>query len=187
MFVPYEPDSPLDIYRNNDRCVCGASALLTTKGGINHGYCNECAKKRQSFVVGKVNTVHVYKEEIFKSAIINTLESIRVSVIEERLYYLVDKFFYDNQSNETFIEPYERDDFKLKVLREKCRIQEAFIEKIPYTGTNEGLGLIVGRKKELEHIYNYYVRELKEINEQDKRRIDSLCRNLSENVPKLNK
>ena len=187
MFIPYEPDSPLDVYRNDEKCVCGASTLLTNKGGENHGYCNACAKKRERFSISMIDTVYLRKDEKFKYAILNTLETIRISAIRERIFYLVDKFFSENASKETFIEPYDRSDFKLKVLREKCRIQEAFIEKIPFTETDESLSLIVNRKKELEYIYNYYVKELKNQNERDKRTIDSLCNELSGNVPKLNK
>lgn len=187
MFVPYEPDSPLDVYRNDEKCVCGASPILTNKGGENHGYCNSCAKKREKFAIYIIDSVFVDRDDKFRYAIINTLETIRVAAIKERIYYLVDKFFSENASNETFIEPYERSDFKLKVLREKCKIQEAFIEKIPFTETEEGLSILVGRKKELELIYNYYVKELRDQNQHDKRVMDSLCNNLSENVPSLNK
>lgn len=51
MFVAHEPKLCFDVFRQNDRCVCGASALMTHYEAINNGYCETCAKKEKNLLI----------------------------------------------------------------------------------------------------------------------------------------
>ena len=62
MFVPHKPNLSLDVYRNSDRCVCGASATGTYHSGENSGYCLECAQKREEFVKENVGNIFIGTE-----------------------------------------------------------------------------------------------------------------------------
>ena len=129
MFVPYEPDLCFDVERHSDRCVCGCSALITSCTGINTGYCPECAKKRKEFVEGIVGNVYLEKESVYYT-MLNIIENLRKSFLQERIYYMVDKYFGIHQFDE-FREPYENDSFVAQVYREKHNMMENFMSNMP--------------------------------------------------------
>lgn len=120
MFVSHIPDRIFDVERYEDRCVCGRSAVVTNHSGYNTGYCDECSEKRDKFVNRIVDNIDLYtnKKEVNLALI---LEQIRKRTIQERLYYLIDKWFADENNNSVGNrnEPYKDKLFIVNCIQEK--------------------------------------------------------------------
>lgn len=178
MFVPYKPVSSLDVYRNSENCVCGATSVVTNKGGEHHGYCNECTRKREMFANNIINKISLDQDEIIDYAILSVLENIRITILKERIYYLIDTYYSENQNNETFKEPYKEPEFKLKVYREKIRIQTEFLKNIPYLEIAKKFSY--NKKEQISIIYNFYYKRIENQIEYDKNNVNALCNEISQ-------
>jgi hypothetical protein len=119
MFVPHSLERIFDVENHNDRCVCGASAVVTSGSGYDKGYCHRCSSKRDKFINGIVGDIDMYADKN-ETELALILEQIRKRTIKERLYYLVDKWFVENnKSLHNHGEPYADEDFFISCMREK--------------------------------------------------------------------
>ncbi len=59
MFVSYDPYNCFDVYRPQDRCVCGCSSRFTSSSGEDKGYCVKCAEDREHFVEDVVGNIKI--------------------------------------------------------------------------------------------------------------------------------
>lgn len=119
ILVPYKPTRIFDLQRKNNEDYCTACGTYTNtkwrNENYNWWYCLKCSKKRNDFVntiVGNVD-VNCHEEEKELALI---LELIRKRTIQERIYYLLDKWFVENENTE---EPYNDKFFIAECLQEK--------------------------------------------------------------------
>lgn len=169
MFVPYEPDLCFDVERHTDRCVCGCSALKTSRTGINTGYCNECAEKRKEFVEGIVGNIYL-EEKNTVYIMLNIIENLRKSFLQERIYYMVDRYFGIHQF-ENFQEPYENDSFVAQVYREKHNLMETFMSNIPSSLQSK-------RIFDNNKVYDCYLYELNKMLQEDDDKLNEITARL---------
>ncbi|MDD3392144.1 MAG: hypothetical protein PHE54_01165 [Bacilli bacterium] len=127
MFVPCDPYNCLDVFKPNDRCVCGCSALVTSHQGEDTGYCSICSEKRRKFAEAIIGNI-----DVEENSILSIIEEMRKSYYRERIYYLVECFFATHQQN-SFTEPYNDDSFIVKAYYEKQIMAERFIETLQKT------------------------------------------------------
>ena len=171
MFVPYKPELCFDVYRPNDRCVCGASAIVTYSEGINNGYCATCAKKRKEFIDKVIGNIEVKEKD--NNILINTLEQMRKNILQERFCYMIDQYFVSHE-NEPFSEPYENLSFIEKIYREKRCLMHDFI--LPaftaYISSNTNDNKINKKIKNIEKQYNYYYKKLCEMYDVDGEKLE---------------
>lgn len=169
MFVPHKPNLSLDVYRNTDRCVCGASAVNTCHNGENSGYCSECAKKREEFVKENIGNIFVGNEESLEFSVLNILENIRISTFEERINYMINKFFANQQDSnyKKLNEPYEDEIFIRNLSYEKIDMIKKFIHSISETNTKNS-------SKKINKIIKYYIEELNNMLISERDRVDEL-------------
>lgn len=179
MFVAHEPKLCFDVFRQNDRCVCGASALMTHYEAINNGYCETCAKKRKEFIDKIMGNIKL-EEDINIS--IKTLEQIRKNILQERFCHMIDQYFVDHE-NEPFSEPYESLSFIENVYREKRCLMNDFI--LPafrsYISSDNGKRRI----PKIEKQYNYYYKKLCEMHDADGEKLEeAMCLQTVNNLRK---
>lgn len=168
MFVPYNPELCFDVYRPNDRCVCGASAIVTYSEGINTGYCVDCAKKRKEFIDRIIGNIKV--EEIDINIPINTIEQMRKNILQERFSYMIDQYFISH-GNEPFSEPYEDIAFIEKIYREKRCLMIDFI--LPAFTTYFSNSCRRNKKvTSIEKNYNNYYKKLCEMHDDDGEKLE---------------
>ncbi len=168
MFVPYKPSRILDIQRKDDRCICCAtSALITYHDGINAGYCLQCAQKRQKFVENIIGNINLEKRVpiIPAQSWINLIEQTRKNYMQERIYYMIDRFFankpipstYNILKTTKYEEPYQNDKFISQAYYEKAQMRKNFIQNLP-NFLNDNLS---------NQIYTLYLLELNKMYETD--------------------
>lgn len=164
MFVPYNPDLCFDVFRPTDRCVCGASAVVTAKKGIDTGYCAECAKKRNEFIDEVIGNIEMEQGLVPKSLV--ALEEIRKNILKERFCYMIDRYFASHQKEE-FSLPYDDLSFLEKIYREKRVLTADII--LPVFSLNESpIGNL------LERQYNNYYKKLCEMHENDGEKLEEV-------------
>lgn len=169
MFVSYKPDLCFDVQKHSDRCVCGSSALTTSHNGIDKGYCDKCAKKRKEFVECIVGDIYLGEKNVVYS-MLNIIEDIRKSFLQERIYYMIDRFFGIHQF-EDFQEPYKNDEFVAQVYREKYNMMENFMSNIP--STLQSKGIFTNNK-----VYDYYIYELNKMMQDDDNKLGKITAKL---------
>lgn len=129
MFVKQEPNYCFDLQRQEKKCVCG-NRLHIISQGINTGYCETCAEKRKKFVDSIVGSIVPLDDGNTINLMLNVIEDIRKKYIEERLYYMIDKFFL-NQKAKIYYQPYTDEDFIVKAYQEKILIMEYIFYDFP--------------------------------------------------------
>lgn len=169
MFVPHDPELCFDVYyRNDGRCVCGASAIVTYSEGINTGYCVKCAKKRQDFIDKIIGNIEV--EETNLNITLNTLEQMRKNILQERFSYMIDRYFAFH-NNEPFSEPYENIAFVEEIYREKICLMNDFI--LPaFTSSFSNIGKKNKKISNIEKNYNNYYKKLCEMYDNDGEKLE---------------
>lgn len=155
MFVPHEPVLSLDVYRNTDRCVCGASSIATYRDGENRGYCPECAKKRENFVKKIIGNIFIGKENSLEYSVLSIVENIRINIFEERINYIINKFYAEQQnSNCTRLnEPYHDKTFIRNLTYEEITMLKNFINSIDVMISNNN-------SNKINNVFQYYIDEL---------------------------
>lgn len=170
MFVSYEPQLCFDVVRKTDRCVCGASAIVTYSEGINRGYCVDCAKKRQEFIDKMIGNIEV--EQNNSNIAISTLEQIRKNILQERFCYMIDNYFVSHQ-DESFSEPYENLSFIEDIYREKICLMKDFILPafIKYNSCDSRSSK---RTSKIEKQYSNYYQKLSEMYDADDEKLEEV-------------
>lgn len=158
MFVSYKPEMCFEVFRQDDRCVCGASALITSPQGEDMGYCKNCAKKRNDFFNQIVGDIYIGKNN-FQYQILCSIEEMRKLLIKERIYFIVDEFFYKNNSN-IFCEPYDDLTFLIRAYREKMEILHIILKSLDCKININKLNLVMIKNRD---IYQYYKSEIEKM------------------------
>ncbi len=169
MFVPHEPYNCFDVYRTNDRCVCGCSAITTSHEGDDRGYCSRCSDKRQLFVNSLIGEIYLGDDNSINKSILTVLEQMRKAFFKERLFYMIDTFFADNKENKKFTEPYQDDIFIANAYSEKLLMMDTFINSLNFGPivSNKSFFHKKGIIECLPDVYSHYKNELLEMKEID--------------------
>lgn len=182
MFVGHKNSKSFDVFRNDDRCaICGASAIVTYRDGINCGYCYECAPKRTKFVEDIVGDILVGMQENYIGECLSGLEMMRKLFFQERIYYLIDKYYGDDiDINNEFwgehldgygeLEFYDNKRFLEKVYDEKFEMMRNLISVI-------NLEKEKAKSVKIKKAYELYLKELELMYEKDKDIVDNLRKN----------
>lgn len=179
MFVSHKISKSLDVFKNSDRCgMCGASAIATFKDGVNCGYCFECAPKRTAFVEEIVGNLEIIKYGYTSFEILSGMEMMRKLFFQERVYYLIDKYYGDDKdiNNEFWgehldgygeLDFFDNHRFLEKVYDEKFSMMRNFINTIKLEITN-------AKTKNIKRSYEYYLKELEKMKENDIEKLDNI-------------
>jgi len=182
MFVPHKCSKSLDVFRNSDRCaMCGASAIATYRDGVNCGYCVNCAPKRTHFVENIVSEILFDKFDIYINDIISSMEMMRKLFFQERIYFLIDKYYGDDKdvNNEFWgehldgygeLDFYDNKRFLEKVYDEKFEMMRNLIEVI-------NLEKEKAKSVKIKKAYELYLKELELMYEKDKNIVADLRKN----------
>lgn len=176
MFVGHKNSKSFDVFRNDDRCaICGVSAVVTYRDGIHCGYCYECAPKRTKFVEDIVGDILICMYENYIGDCLNGLEMMRKLFFQERIYYLIDKYYGDDKdiNNEFWgehldgygeLEFYDNKRFLEKVYDEKFEMMRNLIAAI-------NLEIEKAKSLKIKKAYKYYLKDLEEMYECDKEKV----------------
>lgn len=166
MYFGEEIRSKLRVYNHTgDRCVCGASAVITGRDG----YCMECSAKRDAFIsdiIGYIDTEHLCQILGTHSSEITIIEKFRQLLLRRELLGLIDLHFATyNSRNNNFVEPYENPSFLGLIHEKKYEIMQVFFSELD-THTLEPTNLLIGigvgnARKKLDLTFSKYQLVLK--------------------------
>lgn len=149
--------------KSTNRCVCGCSSLITSHDGIDNGYCEGCAMKRKKFTDSIIGTIEIENKNTLCN-MINVIENLRKSFLQERIYFMIDKYFSEHQF-ENFKEPYNDDEFIARVYKEKYSLMKTFMSSI---------FLQTKAFSKDKHFYDRYIEELNTMIKDDDDKLEEI-------------
>lgn len=181
MFVPYEIDTEraeiFNVYRSGDRCVCGCSAIATSREYPNVGYCDKCAEKRQEFTKKIIGNIEFERQDEISAIILNPIEKMRKLMLSEIIFYIIDSYFTTNDKySNNFSEPYTDSDFVRHCLCQKNQATEKILcnfELLKSKNSKKAYRLIEScQEKYLKKINDMSTIDLEVIDELSKKNTD---------------
>lgn len=179
MFICHDDKELIfELKKSGDRCFCGCSATITCheQSNIDDGYCERCAEKRRVFVERVVGEILIGKKNSFEVSILNSIESMRQNILNERIFFVVDKYFCKHQK-EKFKEPYNDIYFLRTVYREKYFAMKIILNSIILDEKRHfSLFNVVDKTNK---IYFNYVTELRKMVQNDSDFLKSIVNGIS--------
>ncbi|MDD3048382.1 MAG: hypothetical protein PHQ89_00100 [Bacilli bacterium] len=154
--------------RISDRCVCGASAIVTGP----EGYCNKCLNKRKDFLNNIIGEIFIGETSSTEFSILNVIENMRKKFTKERLCNLIDKFFVQHE-NEPFSQPYQDSSFLSTILREKHLISSEIFNSIKDVELKMPKSGLLNINNKIKKAYQNYLKSLLLMIETDKNKLEN--------------